>query len=127
MARQDLMNDGIMFGAFASPMDVNAIGDGLSLKFLEVIGEAGEGMSLNGGSGFAKGFPFGDAGGLPIALGTNKPERLVVPMRAVFIGDKGGGVFSVAGHESFAFSRISATCITRSGWLARRIRPSRCM
>ena len=115
VAREDLMNDGVVFGGIASPMDLNAVGGGIALKLLQVIGEAGESMRLNCGGGFAKGFPFGDAGGLPVAFGAHKPERLVMPMRAVFIGDKGSGFFGVAGHESFAFSRISATCMTRCG------------
>ena len=91
-------------------MDLNPkLGGGIALKLLEVISKPRESMRLNGGSSFAKGFPFGNAGGLPVALGANKPQRLVMPMRAVFIGDKSSGFFGVAGHERVAFSRISAT------------------
>ncbi len=125
--REDAMDYGVVLGGIARPVDLDAVGDGVALELLQIIGEARERMHLDGSGGVAQHLPLRDAGGLTVTLEADEPQRIIVPVNPLIIEDEERRFVRVSGHESLAVSSISATCMTRTGIFSRRMMPSRCI
>ena len=117
----------MLWSSVARPVDLHPICECVALKLFQVIGQMREHMHLNRSCGIAKLLPLRDALCLTVALEAHEPQCLIVPVNPLVVEDEERRFFRVSGYESLAFSRISATCITRSGILSRRMMPSRCI
>src|SRR4029077_16137606 len=91
-----------------------------------VIGEPRERMRLDLRAQAAQLLPFGDEAAGHVALVAHEPDRLVLPVHALVVGDEVLGALRVLAHR-VASSSSSATWRTRSFFPSRRRRPSRCI
>lgn len=76
----------VVFQGVFGPMYVYAVGSGVAIEHLEVVGEVGDGMHLGACGRFPEGFPFGDGAGHVVPFLAHEPEGLVVPVGARPVG-----------------------------------------
>src|SRR5260370_36821703 len=109
------MDDSVVLLCVPRPVDVRAAGDGVLLALLQVVGQPRKRVLLDLMSQRAELLPFGDGAGDAVALGSDEPYRLVVPVKS-----------RIVGNESSSFARMLVyPCGDRRGRRAVLVRAPR--
>ena len=80
---QDVEHDLVVLGRIARPVHDHAVGGGVALELLEVVGEVRERVFLHAGGERAQRFPLGHLLALVVALLPQVPQALVVELDVV--------------------------------------------
>ena len=125
----DVVHDLVVLGGVARPVHGGAVGNGLALELLEVVGQVGERVFLDLRGQRAQLLPFGQRGGLAVALGAQVPQPAVVELDVVGGGDefrRGLGMVDRLGHARTPL-RTWAMCRNFSGSSRRSEQPFWCI
>ena len=86
--QEDVVDDLIVLGRVARPMDFNAIPDRVAFELFEVVGLMRERVLLDVRGELTQFLPFGDAVRLAVALLAQIPEPGIMERLVLFVGDK---------------------------------------
>ena len=117
-------HDRVVLGCIARPVHVNAVGFGIGLELLPQLRKSRERVPLDLGRFSSERFPIRDTGRGAVPPLPDEPQCLVVPRRAIDVGNERGGALGVAHTRDLSFS-TSATCSMRSGSCCRSATPAR--
>ena len=81
------------------PVYVYAVGRGIALEHLEVMGQMRDGMYLGAGRRLPQGLPFGDGPGHAVPFLADEPQGLVVPCGPILVGYELFGCFRMCAHK----------------------------
>ena len=93
---QDLEHDAVMLFGIARPMHDGSQPRGSRLELLEVIGQPAEYIELDLRRGLAQLFPFRHGTRRFVPLGAHEPQGLIVPVRALLVGNEAGRFVGMA-------------------------------
>src|SRR5205085_12514784 len=125
---EDVVDDLVVLGGVARPVDRRAVGHGVALELLEVVREVREGVLLDRRGERAQLLPFGHRGHLAVALAAQVPEAPVVELDVVLRLDELRGRFGmvVALHPRVPFITY-AMCMNFTRVSMRSAQPFWCM